>query len=99
MILLIHDWLREALPNATFVRLAAYLSFRSIMAALTSLFFMFWASRIFLAYLHKKQLVDLVRETGMQSSRDKRGTPTMGGVLILGAVLFSVFIWGRLDSP
>ena len=45
MVLLIYEWLREALPNATFLRLAAYLSFRSIMAALTSLFFMFLASR------------------------------------------------------
>ena len=98
MVLLIYEWLREALPNATFLRLAAYLSFRSIMAALTSLFFMFLASRMFLGYLHRKQLVDLVRDTGLSSSQDKRGTPTMGGVLILGAVVFSVLFWGRLDS-
>ena len=98
MVIIIYEWLREALPNATFLRLAAYLSFRSIMAALTSLFFMFIASRFFLSYLQRRQLVDLVRQTGLSSSQDKRGTPTMGGVLILGAVIFSVLIWGRLNS-
>ena len=85
MILLLNDWLREVLPELTFLRLTVYLSFRSIMAALTALFFMFLASRIFLNYLHRRQLVDLVRETGLGSSQDKRGTPTMGGVLILGS--------------
>lgn len=98
MLLLLSEWLREVLPGLTFMRLASYLSFRSIMAALTSLFFMFLASRIFLDYLHRRQLVDLVRDTGIGSSEDKRGTPTMGGVLILCAVLFSVLIWGRLSS-
>ena len=98
MILLLNDWLREVLPELTFLRLTVYLSFRSIMAALTALFFMFLASRLFLNYLHRRQLVDLVRETGLGTSQDKKGTPTMGGVLILGAVLFSVLIWGRLTS-
>ncbi|MBW1713810.1 MAG: phospho-N-acetylmuramoyl-pentapeptide-transferase [Deltaproteobacteria bacterium] len=98
MIYLLSEWLRQALPELSFLRLVTYLSFRSIMAALTSLFFMFLAARLFLNYLHRRQLVDLSRETGLGSSKDKRGTPTLGGVLILGAVLLSVLLWGRLSS-
>jgi phospho-N-acetylmuramoyl-pentapeptide-transferase len=98
MIPLLSDWLRHVLPELSFLRLSAYLSFRSIMAALTSLFFLFLAARLFLTYLHRRQLVDLVRHTGVGSAQDKRGTPTMGGVLILGSVIFSVLLWGRLSS-
>jgi len=98
MIFHLSDWFRQALPELSFLRLATYLSFRSILAALTALFFMFAAARPFLNYLHRRHVVDLVRETGLGSAGDKRGTPTMGGVLVLGAVLFSVLLWGRLNS-
>ncbi|MBW2618366.1 MAG: phospho-N-acetylmuramoyl-pentapeptide-transferase [Deltaproteobacteria bacterium] len=98
MIYLLVDWLREAAPELPFLRLITYLSMRSILAALSSLFFMLISARLFLDYLHRRQAIDLVRETGLGSATDKQGTPTMGGALILGAVLFSVLLWGRLDS-
>ena len=98
MIFALSEWLRQAWPELTFLRLAVYLSFRSIMAALSAMFFMFVFSRMFIDYLHRRQFIDLVRDTGISSAQDKKGTPTMGGLLIVGAVAFSVILWSQLSS-
>ncbi len=98
MIFFLSEWLRQAVPELTFLRLVGYLSFRSIMASLSALFFMLLAARFFLNYLHQRQLIDLVRDTGLGSAQNKRGTPTMGGALILGAVLFAALLWANLSS-
>lgn len=98
MIPMLADWLREVLPELTFLRLASFLSFRSIMAALTSMAFMFIVARRFIDYLHRRHMVDLVRETGLGTAQDKKGTPTMGGAMIIVGVLLSTALWGRLDS-
>lgn len=83
----------------SFFRLVNYISFRAIMAALTSVIFLFICSRHFILYMHRWSLLDQVRETGIQSAFDKRGTPTMGGVLIIGAVLSSMMLWGNWRNP
>lgn len=83
----------------SFCRLVNYFSFRAIVAALTSVIFIFLFSRRFILFVHRRCLLDQVRETGVHSAFDKSGTPTMGGVLIIGAVLFSMIVWGSWDSP
>jgi phospho-N-acetylmuramoyl-pentapeptide-transferase len=98
MILWLSEYLRITFPELSFLRLITFLSFRSIMAALTALFLMFVVARPFLTYLHRRHMVDLVRETGLGTAQDKKGTPTMGGVLIIGSVLISVLLWGRLTN-
>ncbi len=98
MIFFVSEWLRQLLPGLSFLRLTSFLSFRAIMAALTAMFFMFIVARPFLTYLHRRHLVDQIRDTGLGTAEDKRGTPTMGGALIIGAVLLSVLLWGRLTS-
>ncbi|GLI35417.1 phospho-N-acetylmuramoyl-pentapeptide-transferase [Desulforhabdus amnigena] len=86
----------ESLP---FFRLVNYITFRAIMAALTAVIFIFLFSRHFILFVHRRCLLDQVRETGIDSAFDKRGTPTMGGVLIIGAVLCSMVIWGNWRNP
>ena len=75
-----------------------YVTFRTAMAAITALLI----SLLFGGKVIKK-LSDLkfgqeIREEGPASHHAKRGTPTMGGVLIIGAVILSTFLWARLDS-
>lgn len=83
----------------SYFRLVNYISFRAIMAALTAVIFVFLCSRPFIMLLHKKRIRDQARDTGLKSISDKSGTPTMGGLLIIGGVLFSMFLWGNWKSP
>ncbi|NTW37999.1 MAG: hypothetical protein HGB17_18255, partial [Syntrophobacteraceae bacterium] len=83
----------------SFCRLVNYITFRSIMAALTAVIFIFLFSKPFILYMHRRSLLDQARDTGIRSAFDKSGTPTMGGVLIIGAVLSSMAIWGNWHNP
>lgn len=83
----------------SFFRLVNYISFRAIMAALTAVILIFLFSRHFILFVHRHCFLDQVRETGVHSAFDKRGTPTMGGVLIIGSVLASMVLWGNWHSP
>ncbi len=83
----------------SFCRLVNYITFRSIMAALTAVIFIFLFSKPFILYMHRRCLLDQARDTGIRSAYDKSGTPTMGGGLIIGAVLSSMAIWGNWHNP
>jgi phospho-N-acetylmuramoyl-pentapeptide-transferase len=83
----------------SFCRLVNYITFRAIMAALTAVIFLFIFSRRFISYVHRRSFLDQIRETGIKSAYDKSGTPTMGGVLIIGAVLMSMLLWGNWHNP
>ena len=80
--------------SLSFLRLVNYISFRSIMAALTATIFLFCFSRPFIIFMHRRSFLDQVRETGISSAFDKKGTPTMGGILIIGAIITSLLLWG-----
>src|SRR5258708_27364271 len=75
-----------------------YITFRTAMAAVTSLLL-----SLLLGGKVVKKLADLkfgqeIREEGPVSHYEKRGTPTMGGVLIIGSVFLSTILWARLDG-
>lgn len=75
-----------------------YVTFRTAGVAVTALLI----SLIFGKKIIKK-LADLkfgqeIREEGPASHQEKRGTPTMGGVIVIGAVFVSTLLWARLDS-
>ena len=75
-----------------------YVTFRTAMAAITSLLI-----SLLLGGKVVRKLADLkfgqeIREEGPASHQEKRGTPTMGGVLIIGSVFFSTILWARPDS-
>ncbi|MGV8073861.1 MAG: phospho-N-acetylmuramoyl-pentapeptide-transferase [Syntrophobacteraceae bacterium] len=99
MVYEICNFLIQASDIFSFFRLVNYITFRAIMAAFTSVIFVFIFSRFFILFMHRKRLLDQVRETGIHSAVDKKGTPTMGGVLIIGAVLSSMLLWGDWHSP
>lgn len=80
-------------------RVFQYLTFRSILAALTAMLVgLFFGPRM-IQWLKRLQLGQVVRDDGPQSHLTKSGTPTMGGVLILLAVTSSCLLWGDLHQP
>ncbi|MGD8924506.1 MAG: phospho-N-acetylmuramoyl-pentapeptide-transferase, partial [Syntrophobacterales bacterium] len=99
MIFHIGRWLQSQSDFLSFLRLLNYLSFRSIMAALTAVLIVFLLSPRFIRAMHRRNFLDRVRETGIPSAFDKAGTPTMGGVLLLVAMSVSILLWCNLANP
>ncbi len=75
-----------------------YTSFRIILAALTSLFICFTLGPWMIGKLHKLQIGQTIRDDGPKSHMVKTGTPTMGGTLILFAVILSTLLWADLTN-
>jgi len=75
-----------------------YITFRTILSALTALIFALWFGPCMIAWLSKKQLGQQVRNEGPESHYRKAGTPTMGGALILLAITVACLLWGNLAN-
>ncbi len=76
-----------------------YITFRSALAALTALFISFVIGPIVIRMLHKHQIGEQVKVEGPKSHLSKAGTPTMGGIIILGSVIVPLLLWGDLTNP
>ena len=75
-----------------------YVTFRTAYATITALLIsLFFGGRLIEA-LRRLNVGQQIREEGPQGHQVKRGTPTMGGVLIVGSVLISTLLWARLSS-
>lgn len=79
-------------------RVFEYLSFRSIVCALTAFLIVLLLGPAFIRRLTILQIGQHVRSDGPQSHLKKSGTPTMGGALILVAIAISVLLWGDLNN-
>jgi len=75
-----------------------YLSFRSGLAAVTSLVFLIIAGGPFIEWMKLRQFGQAIRQDGPQSHLKKIGTPTMGGVLILAGTFLGVLLWSDLTN-
>ncbi|MFO1518092.1 MAG: phospho-N-acetylmuramoyl-pentapeptide-transferase [bacterium] len=75
-----------------------YITFRTLAALLTSMSLYFLFGKRLIDFLARLQLGQFIREEGPQSHQAKKGTPTMGGVLILGAGVISTLLWGNLTN-
>ncbi len=93
-------WLTAWSDGGDFFNLFRYITFRSGGAFLTALFFGFLFGPPLINVLRRKQgKGQPIRDDGPESHFAKSGTPTMGGLLIVGALLTSTLIWARLDNP
>ena len=93
-------WLTEFSDGGDFFNLFRYITFRAGMAFVTALIFGFIFGRPLIDLLRRKQgKGQPIRDDGPQNHFVKAGTPTMGGLLILSALMFSTLLWARLDSP
>ena len=80
------------------LRIFNYLTFRAILATLTSLIFCLSFGNWFINFLKMERFNQYIRKEGPERHLVKEGTPTMGGLLILAAIVFSVFCWGDLSN-
>lgn len=76
-----------------------YITFRTIYAALTAFFICYLLGPWVIERLARAQVGQYIREDGPRSHRDKAGTPTMGGILIVGAISLSTLMWADLANP
>jgi len=75
-----------------------YISFRSAVAVILALLITILFGRTIIRALQRHQIGEEIRDLGLEGQLSKRGTPTMGGVIILLAVLLPIVLLGRLDN-
>ncbi|MHC1703958.1 MAG: phospho-N-acetylmuramoyl-pentapeptide-transferase [Tenuifilaceae bacterium] len=73
-----------------------YISFRSAMAFITSLAFSLLVGKRLIRYLQIKQIGEEIRDLGLEGQMQKKGTPTMGGIIILAATVIPVLLFSDL---
>jgi phospho-N-acetylmuramoyl-pentapeptide-transferase len=101
-----YEWLYKTLSataggESVFVKalnVFQYVTFRTAYGAVTALLISLIFGRRVIEYLRRLNVGQEIREEGPQGHQAKRGTPTMGGVLIIGSVLISTLLWARLSS-
>lgn len=76
-----------------------YITFRTAAAVVTALMLSLLLGPWFIATLRRLSVGQNIREVGPQSHQVKAGTPTMGGLLILFALMSATLLWARLDNP
>ena len=92
-------WLTILSDGGDFFNLFRYITFRAGGAFITSLIFGFVFGKPLINLLRRKQgRGQPIRTDGPESHFSKAGTPTMGGAMILGALLVSTVLWARLDN-
>ena len=75
-----------------------YLSFRAIVSFTTALLISIFAGRKIIGWLQKKQIGETIRDLGLEGQMQKKGTPTMGGVIILVSVTIPVLLFADLTN-
>lgn len=75
-----------------------YISFRAAAAIITSLFITMIIGKRLIGYLQKKQVGESIRDLGLSGQIEKQGTPTMGGLIILSAILIPTLLFARLNN-
>ncbi len=74
------------------IRLMTYLSFRAMAAIVLSMLIAFFAGGRIIRWLQRKQIGESIRDLGLAGQMEKKGTPTMGGIIILVSLLVSVLL-------
>ena len=92
------DWLKELGVSFPGMGLMHYLSFRAMLAVVISMLIAFFAGGRIIRWLQKHQIGESIRDLGLEGQMQKKGTPTMGGLIILVSLLGSVLLVCRLDS-
>ena len=82
----------------SFLRLFQYITFRSAYATVTALVLVLLLGNLVIRWLRRLKFKEEIRNLGPESHQAKAGTPTMGGIIILGAVLVSIALWGNFSN-
>lgn len=93
-----YEWLFDPDKFTSIFRLFKYITFRSIYAALTALALSFILGPIIIKKLKSLNITQVIREEYLQNHIHKSSIPTMGGFIILIALIISTLLWARLDN-
>ena len=75
-----------------------YISFRAAMAVIVSLIISALFGKRIINFIRRKQAGETVRDLGLEGQNEKAGTPTMGGLIILGAIIIPTLLFARLEN-
>ena len=75
-----------------------YLSFRASFTVITSLIISMIVGKRIIHFLHRKQIGESVRDLGLHGQKQKQGTPTMGGIIILASIIIPVLLFANLTN-
>ena len=97
MLYYLFDYLERTfqLPGAS---LFQFISFRAGMATLLSLLITITFGKRLIAILQRKQIGEEVRDLGLEGQLQKKGTPTMGGIIIIAAIVIPTLLFARLEN-
>ena len=88
--------LRFGLPGAGVLD---YITVRAIIAIIVSLFFSIWFGKRFIAYMKRHNISEVQRDAKTDPFNvDKKGVPTMGGIIIIGSILIPCILFGKLSN-
>lgn len=96
MLYSLFDWLQDF--NFPGARLMSYITFRSVAALVLSLFIATVLGRKIINRLQLMQVGEIVRNLGLEGQLNKTGTPTMGGIIIIVAILIPCLLIGNLSN-
>lgn len=76
----------------------SYISFRSAAAVITSLLISLLIGKRIIRLLQKRQVGEVVRDLGLEGQYQKKGTPSMGGIIILASIIIPTLLFAKLDN-
>ena len=79
-------------------RLFTYLSFRAMLTSVTAMLISFFIGKWIIALLQRKQIGETIRDLGLEGQMQKKGTPTMGGIIIIFSIVIPVLLFCDLTN-
>jgi phospho-N-acetylmuramoyl-pentapeptide-transferase len=95
---MLYSWLYSLEEYSSVFNVFRYSTFRSGMAALTAFFIVVVLGKPFISFVQRKQFGQAIRDDGPQSHLKKKGTPTLGGLLILLGISVATLLWADLNN-
>lgn len=92
------EWFKEQGIRFPGIELFRFISFRVLLAVLLSLIITMVYGKKLIRYLQKKQVGETVRDLGLAGEQMKKGTPTMGGLIIILAIIVPTLLLARLNT-
>jgi len=82
--------------NVPGASLFSYISFRAALSMITALIITFFLGKKIIRFLQKKQIGETVRDLGLEGQLNKQGTPTMGGLIIIMAIIIPILLFAKI---
>ena len=96
---MLSEFLLQFKSQISFLNLFEYLTFKTAISAISALIISFIIGPLIIKTLNKYQIGEEIRKNGPKSHLIKRGTPTMGGVIIIFATLLPTLLYSDLSNP